>query len=155
VERDDFVIWTNYADYFYGPERRINEILSKEVNFKKAPFPKNEDEFADLLKKNGLDIASIRDGYGNPVLLTSRIKDRYVDQITYENGKQVIKPVSDKLLVFAISGHSLDPSGPLVELTTFSTIITAIYAGTPGAAIDVTAAYYMGERRHQRDHHRS
>jgi hypothetical protein len=58
----------------------------------------------------------------------------------------VIKPVSDKLLVFSVRGHSLDASGLEADLATFSSVITAFYAGGPGVGMDVTTAYYIGAK---------
>ncbi len=99
---DDFDIWKNYSDYFYKTEQTINETLSTEVNSGKKPFPKDEAEFAAMLKNGGLDLAAVKDGYGRAVELTSAVETRYVDKTIYEGGKQIIKPATDQLRVFSI-----------------------------------------------------
>ncbi|HRH40055.1 MAG TPA: MG2 domain-containing protein [Pyrinomonadaceae bacterium] len=120
---DDFTIWTSQIDYFLDTEKEINRILSQTVNIGKKPFPKDDIEFKQILKDNGLDFAKILDGWGNPVYLTSRKENRYADKTVVENGKQKIIPVTQELQTFTIRSQG---TGSLThfDLATFSSVIT-------------------------------
>ncbi|MBX7173681.1 MAG: carboxypeptidase regulatory-like domain-containing protein [Pyrinomonadaceae bacterium] len=120
---DDFTVWTSAIDYFAETEKEINRILSQTVNVGKKPFPKDDIEFKQILKDNGLDFAKILDGWGNPVYLTSRKENRYADKVVIENGKQKITPVTQELQTFTIRSQG---TGGLThfDLATFSSVIT-------------------------------
>lgn len=144
---DDFDIWKTHSDYFYKTENRINEILNVEVNSGKKPFPKNTTEFTAMLRSGGLDLATVKDGYDRPVVLTSYSTTRYVDKTTYENGKQVIKPVTDQLLVFSVMSMAASrPSSDDFELAKFSTIVTEAFGATPTSKAEVKNVAFTGGR---------
>lgn len=120
---DDFTVWTSSIDYFADTEKEINRILSQTVNISKKPFPKDDIEFKQLLKDNGLDFGKILDGWGNPVYLTSRKENRYADKTIIENGKQKITPVTQEVQIFTIRSQGTG-NYTHFDLATFSSVIT-------------------------------
>jgi len=123
---DDIDLWKTSTDYFIETENKINEILNKEVNFGKKPFPTDAGEFAGMLRRNGLDLRTILDGYGRPVMTTMVVRQRYTDKTTYENGKQTIVPMSDELREFIIRTKGVNVESDLddLEIARFSSVIT-------------------------------
>ena len=138
---DDFDVWKNYSDYFYKTEQAINEILSREVNSGKKPFPKDEAEFIAMIKNGGLNLARIMDGYSRPVNLSSAVVTRYIDKTTFENGKQIVKPTTEQVRVFAIKS-STDNS----ELAKFSSVITEIFGYNPSSKAEIRSVAFSGGR---------
>lgn len=145
---DDFDIWKTNSDHFYKTENKINEILNTEVNSGKKPFPKNAPEFTAMLKSGGVDLAAIKDGYGRPVRLTYDYTTRYVDKSTYENGKQVIKPATDQLLVFSVmsEGENLASASDDADLAKFSSVVTEAYGFDPKSKAEVKNVAFTGGR---------
>lgn len=146
--RDDFDAWTVSTDYFYKSENQINEMLSREVNAEKKPFPKDKAEFTALLSSSGLDLGLVRDGYRQPVYLTSADISRYADRTTYENGKQVIKPVTEKLRVFTIRSKGADPARESddFDLARFSSVVTELWGFDGSSKGEINSVVFNGAR---------
>lgn len=145
---DDFELWRNSIDYFRQTEREINRILSEEINLKKKPFPRSEKEFTEMLQKGGLDIASVKDGYGRAVYVTGTLEPRYTDKTKIENGKVTTTPVTEQLMSFKVRSNGPDPVmvSDDVDLSTFSGAITAAHRGTGFAKADVTTTVFTGAK---------
>ena len=124
--RDDFDVWTSSIDYFAETDFAINRIFSQTVNGGKREFPKDDVEFKRILKENGLDLANVKDGYGQPVYLTFEKKPRYADKTTVENGKQKITPVTEEVLTFRIRSNGVNGfnGGDDFDLTSFSGVLS-------------------------------
>lgn len=123
---DDFDVWTSRIDYFAKTETEINEILNREVNRDKKPFPQSQDEFIKLLKTNDLDFGRIRDGYGNAPELIFRKESKYADKTVIENGKQKITPVTQEIIYFSLYSKGADEKSSYDDfpLALFSSVIT-------------------------------
>jgi hypothetical protein len=145
---DDIKVWTSYVNYFHEYENRINDILAREVNGNKKPFPVDEQEFTAMLKRNGLNLTDVKDGYDRPVYLTSYYQDRYVDETTYVNGKQVIKPVSVRLHIFSLRSRGQSPNldNDDEELASFSSVITRNYVVRPNGSVEISMVAYTGAK---------
>jgi uncharacterized protein YfaS (alpha-2-macroglobulin family) len=103
--RDDFDVWKSPIDYFAETDIAINRIFSQTVNGGTRPFPRDDAEFKQILKENGLDLSNIKDGYGQPVYLTFEKTPRYSDKTIVENGKQKITPVTEEVLTFRLRSN--------------------------------------------------
>lgn len=125
-EGDDFDVWTSRIDYFAKTETEINEILNREVNRDKKPFPQSTEEFINLLKRNGLDFSQIRDGYGNPPELLFNREVKYADKTKIENGKTTVTPVTQEIVSFALRSKGADQKSEYddFQLAVFSSAIT-------------------------------
>ena len=144
---DDFDVWKNYIDFFSGAESEINEILNKEINIGKKPFPKDDAELRSLLKRNGLDLASVKDGYGDPVTLWVHDVPRYVGKTVFKNGKQVIKPATDIFRVFSVRGHGTERARDEdVELASLSSVVTEMTAANQFSKADVNSVAFSGAK---------
>ncbi len=139
---DDFDVWKSYTDYFHQTENRINTVLDEQVNAGKLPFPTSDDEFKALLKIGGLDLASILDGNGRPVILRSNVAMRYADRTSYVDGKQVIRPVTEELRTFTFFTDDLNQ----IEIAKFSTVVTQAFAANRGSSAEVRSIAYTGGR---------
>lgn len=145
---DDFDVWRTSTDYFADTEKDINRILDDEVNQKKKSFPRGEKEFIEMLDKNGLQVASIRDGYGQPVYLAAYIQPRYGDKTKVFNGKTEITPVSEELMVIKVrsrGGDGIDNSNDF-DLATFSSVITESSKGLGFSRTDVHTTSFSGAK---------
>jgi len=120
---DDFDVWTNYTDYFTDTEISLSNTIAAAMRDNKSHAPKDEDEFKRMLKNNGLDLAAVRDVFGESVVLTSERQTRYVDKVVIENGEQKITPVSQQMLIFKLRSKGPDRviSADDFDLATFST----------------------------------
>ena len=105
---DDFEVWSSETDYFIEIENRINKTFSETVNQGKKSFPASEAEFWQILKEKGLDLAQIRDAFGQSVYVESSKYVRYDDKSKIENGKQTLTPVTQEVVVFAIRSKGAD-----------------------------------------------
>lgn len=144
--RDDFDVWTSPIDYFAEIDIAINKILSQTVNGGRRPFPKDDAEFKQMLKENGLDFASIKDGYNQPVYLTFDKVSRYADKTTVENGKQKITPVTEEVLTFRIrsSGANRENGGDDFDLTSVSGVVSEQSKDTKYETKDVKTVAFSG-----------
>jgi hypothetical protein len=145
---DDFEVWKILSDYFAPLERDINRILDAEVNQQKRPFARTDAEFISMLRRGGLDLASINDGYGRPVYLLGTLESRYTDNRTIENGKTAITPVTQALMKFSIRtrGADLNSGADDRELANFSGAITEAHKGTGFTAVDVKTVVLSGSK---------
>lgn len=143
---DDFDVWKNTVDHFAPSEQAISRILDDEVNVKKQPFPRDVAQFVATLRKNGLEIDSIKDGNGRPVSVTVSTKPRYSDKTTIENGVTKITPTTEEMVVFKLwsVGNDLIDGSDDKELATFSTVITEAHKGTGFAKTDVKSTVFSG-----------
>ncbi|MFN6962915.1 MAG: MG2 domain-containing protein [Pyrinomonadaceae bacterium] len=145
---DDVEVWKSYIDHFGDSERDINRALDLEINQRRQPFPRNEAEFAETLRRGGIDLASIRDGYGQPVYVTAVRQTRYADKTTVENGKTKITPVTEELMVFKVNTAGEDRASDTDDavLATFSSVITEAHKGTGFAMTDVSTTVFSGAK---------
>ena len=145
---DDFEVWKNYTDYFAQSEWSIHKALSDEVNVKKKPFPRSESDFVEMLRSHGIELSSVRDGYGNPVYLASALESRYVDKTKIENGKTTITPVTAEMLFFKLrsKGADVGVSNDDTDLATFSAALTEAYRGTGFSKAEVKTLVYSGAK---------
>jgi len=140
---DDFVLASSAIDYFGEVESSINAILDAEVNRQKHPFPRTEAEFIAMLSRGGLDLSKIKDGYGQPVILTAEKTTRYSDKtVTTSDGHTTITPVTEELMVFHIRGTANDEVH--TDLAVFSGAITEAYAGNGFEAAEVKTIPFTG-----------
>jgi hypothetical protein len=143
---DDFDVWKSPIDYFAEIDIAINKILSQTVNGGKRSFPKDDTEFKQMLKENGLDLANIKDGYGQTVYLTFDKTPRYADKTIIENGKQKITPVTEEVLTFRIRSNGergYDGSDDF-DLTSVSGVLTEQSKDTKYEMKDVKTIAYSG-----------
>jgi hypothetical protein len=145
---DDFEVWMNDADYFGESESAVNRVLDLEVNVKKSPFPRDDKNFTEMLQRNGLDISSIKDGYGRPVYIVGLIESRYIDKTKVENGKTSITPATQEMMSFRLRGMGKDGviTSDDSDLATFSGGITEAYKGTNFAKADVRTVVFSGAK---------
>lgn len=145
---DDFDVWKTYTDYFADAEREISRILHEEINLKRKPFPRNETEFSNLLTKNGLDVTSLKDGYGRSVYVASTIQPRFVDKTKIENGKTAVTPVTEELMIYRIRSAGEDGlfSSDDFDLATFSAVITEQSKNYGFAKTEVTSTVFSGAK---------
>ncbi|MBS1796180.1 MAG: carboxypeptidase regulatory-like domain-containing protein [Acidobacteria bacterium] len=144
--RDDFDVWISRVDYFAETEAAINRIFSRTVNSGKRPFPGDDAEFKQLLKENGLDFSTIKDGDGRPVYLGFEKTPRYSDKTVVENGKQKITPVTEEVLTFHIrsSGVNQSVGGDDYDLATFTGVLSEQSKETKYLTKDVRALAFSG-----------
>ncbi|HKP67722.1 MAG TPA: alpha-2-macroglobulin family protein, partial [Pyrinomonadaceae bacterium] len=145
---DDFEVWKTYTDYFAGTEREINRVLSEEVNTKKEPFPRTEQGFTEMLRRGGLDVASIKDGYGRPVYVVGNIETQYTDKTKIEKGTTTVTPTTQEMMMFRIRGNGADPGmvSDDPDLAIFSGAITEAHRGTGFAKAEVKTVVYSGAK---------
>ncbi|MCO6511107.1 MAG: carboxypeptidase regulatory-like domain-containing protein, partial [Aridibacter famidurans] len=105
---DDFQLHYSAIDYFSETEQRITTILSEERNDDAWVFPETEDEFWELVEKNGIPRGSILDGFGRPVFVTTYERWEYSDKETVSDGKLSIKPVTQKVRFIEIRSTGRD-----------------------------------------------
>jgi hypothetical protein len=105
---DDFDVWKSEIDYFAETEKRINQAFSETVNAGKKSFPASEAEFAEMLGEKGIDLAQIRDGFGEPVYLALRKYSRFDDKSRIDNGKQTLLPVTQEMAAFTLRSKGSD-----------------------------------------------
>ena len=145
---DDFDAWTNNIDYFGESEAAVNRILDEEVNLKKKPFPRSESAFLEMLRQSGLDINSIKDGYGRSVYVVGQLESRYIDKTKVENGKTSITPATQEMMMFKLRSMGLDGviTSDDSDLATFSGAITEAHKGTNFAKADVRTVVFSGAK---------
>ncbi|MEO8572428.1 MAG: MG2 domain-containing protein [Pyrinomonadaceae bacterium] len=145
---DDFEVWRTWIDYFSKPESEINRVLSDEFNLKKKPFPRSEAEFTEVLRRGGIDISSIKDGWGRPVYVRAAIETRYSDKTKTQNGKTTITPVTEELMSFGLRSNGPDPgkASDAVDLAYFSAAITAAHKGNGFSKAEVTTTVFSGAK---------
>jgi len=145
---DDVDVWTSNIDYFGDSEKEINRVLDQEVNFKKRPFPRNEQEFGEMLRKNGINIDDIKDGYGRTVYVAGKLETQFVNKTVIENEKTIVRPVSQEMMSFKIRSMGQDAviSGDDSDLAAFSGAITEAYKGTGFAKADARTVVYSGAK---------
>ncbi len=110
---DDFTVWTNRLDYFAPTEAAISEAVGQA-----ASKPGTTEQFSNLLKKNGINVESILDGYGHKVYVTSREISRFTNRARIENYQRygekslfqstIITPVTEKVVVFSVRSPGKD-----------------------------------------------
>jgi hypothetical protein len=85
---DDFVIWTSAIDYFAETKAAIEKALALRVQ-QKGRFPQDEREFRKVLEDAGVNLNTLRDGWGRAYYLMFRTEARYTDKTVTknENGK--------------------------------------------------------------------
>lgn len=147
-QRDDFDIWKTFKDYFSGAETAINRALDAEINQAKKPFPQSEAAFIDALRRGGLDISFIEDGYGRPVEVKGSIARRYADNTKIENGKTTITPVTQEIVTFSLLSKGADLSSAVDDrsLATFSAAITEAHKGTGFESFAIKTSVFSGSR---------
>ncbi len=123
--KDDFDVWKTSQDYFYKTEQKISEIFARTVNAGKRAFPRNDDEFKQILLENDLDFSQIKDGYGKLVYLTYNKFSRYSDKTVIENGKEKITPVTEEVVNFNIQseGANIYETRDNAVLSSFSGVV--------------------------------
>ncbi len=89
---DDFVISTCLIDYAAEANAQINHALT--AHFKKTSLiPQNEGGLRDTLKRSGVDLDELRDGWGNRYYATLKTTSRYSDRVTqFDQARQGEKP---------------------------------------------------------------
>ena len=145
---DDFEVWKTSIDYFAKAEIDVNRILSEEVNTRKKPFPRTEAEFTEILRRGGLEIPAIKDGWGRPVYVVATPETRYVDKTRIDNGKTTITPVTEELMTFRLRSRGPDPANVSddVDLAAFSGAITAAYKGNGFSTAEVKTTVFSGAK---------
>lgn len=145
---DDFDAWKSYIDYFGQSEKDINRILAEEVNMAKKPFPRSQGEVIAMLRRGGLDIATVKDGYGRPVYVTGSLETRYVDKTEIVAGKTTITPATQEMMMFKIRSNGADVNIDTddSDLATFSGAITEAHRGTNFSKIEVTTTVFSGAK---------
>ncbi len=134
-EYNDFVIWSNRADYFADTESHLQTILSNYASERKS-FPKSETEFKEILKRADVDFDQLRDGWNRPLELKFETYSRYADKILLESvteygaetkQKTTLVPVTQQIAVFRVlSAGENGKFGDYSDLTlaTFSGVIS-------------------------------
>lgn len=132
---DDFTIWTNRTDYFAETESRLQAILSNYIN-RKETFPKDENDFKEILKNDGVDFDALRDGWNRPLRLNLKVSARYSDKIKTESvakyggqaeKKTTITPVTQQVATFDVQSAGADGifgNGDDVSLMTFAGVVS-------------------------------
>jgi hypothetical protein len=145
---DDFDAWKSEIDYFQKTEKRINHIFSQTVNSGTIQFPKTDDEFKRILRENGVKFEDLRDGFGNPVYLTLNKQFRYSDKTKAENGRQIVKPVTEELAVFAVrsDGANKMTTTDDFDLLTVSGVISEQSKDTKYEKADVKTITFSGAK---------
>lgn len=143
---DDFDVWTSSIDYFIESQQAIDRILGQNVNAGKRPFPKDEAEFTAILKENGLDIAKVLDGFGQPVYIFATRQARFADKTTVENGKQKITPVTEEVVTIAIRSSGADRSDGRddFDLASYSGVLNERSKDTAYLTKDIKTVAYSG-----------
>jgi hypothetical protein len=110
---DDLRVWTNQIDHFERIEARI--VISQQ-NVAKPPL--TVEEFKALLLADGIDVDSLKDGYGNKLYVTVRQYSRFSDRVTSvrvnEYGtegyvdKKIVTPVTQEVISFMIRSPGED-----------------------------------------------
>ncbi len=80
---DDFSVWVVQTRYFAADEKRINELLSKNLAVN-SKYPANEAEFKQVLATSGIDFDALRDGWGRPYYIEFRSEERFTDKMVIE-----------------------------------------------------------------------
>lgn len=132
---DDFTVWTSRADYFADAESKIQTVLSDYANRTKT-FPKDADEFKEILKKGGVDFDALRDGSNRSLRLELTVYSRYADKAKTEvvgaygeaaGEKLIITPVTQQIAAFRIRSVGADGAEGNYDdfdLTTFSGVLS-------------------------------
>lgn len=143
---DDFEVWTSSIDYFIESQQTIDRILGQNVNAGRRPFPKDEAEFTAILKENGLDIATVRDGFGQPVYVLATRQTRFADKMTIENGKQKITPVTEDVITLSLRSSGPDRSDPRddLDLASYSGVLNERSKDTAYLTKDIKTVAYSG-----------
>jgi hypothetical protein len=81
---DDFTIWTTRTDYFSEKRTAIDAALNRHLR-EANTFPRDEKSLADVLRKSGLSLRDLRDGWGRQPYVVFRSETRYTDSVTTEN----------------------------------------------------------------------
>jgi len=146
--KDDFDVWTSEIDYFAETEKRINKVFSETVNAGKKSFPKDEAEFEQILKENGIDLDLLRDGFGEAVYLNFNKFSRYEDKTKIENGKLLITPVTEEVAVFTIRSKGADRlySSDDFDLTTVSGVLAEQSKDTDYSKSSVKTVTFSGAK---------
>ncbi len=133
---DDFTIWTTLDDYFAESRAAIDPALNAYLN-KTGNFPQTDAELRDALRRAGLKLDDMRDGWGNQLYATFSMETRYGDHITLEsrgnydpNATQqhtVIRPVNQT--VYHINLRSAGADGKVgtpddFDAATYSTLVS-------------------------------
>lgn len=144
--RDDFEVWKTATDYFAEIDFAVNKIFSQTVNGGRREFPRDDAEFKQILKENGLDLSQVKDGYGQPVYLTFEKTPRYSDKMTVENGKQKITPVTEEVLTFRIRsvGANSNNGADDFDLTSVSGVVSEQSKDTKYETKDVKTIAFSG-----------
>ncbi len=110
---DDFYVWNSQIDYFAATEMKISD-AQRSVK----PIPMNEAGFRASLTAAGINVASLRDGNGNPLYIVAAQSSRNWDRVTIENvqnygdsrvtERRTITPVSQKIIEFSIRSNGRD-----------------------------------------------
>lgn len=145
---DDFDVWKSAIDYFAETEKRINRIFSQTVNSGVKEFPKTDAEFKSILGENGVKFEDLRDGFGNPVYLTFNKQFRYSDKTKLENGKQIVKPVTEELAVFSLRSDGANKTilADDFDLLTVSGVISEQSKDTKYEKADVKTITFSGAK---------
>ena len=129
-----FDTWKTYTDYFSITERKINRILSENINLAGKPFPQSNESFISMLKESDLRFDQLKDGFGRAVYALFKTKSRYSDKTTIKNGKKTIVPVTHKVSYIEIRSKGKNGTKGTIGrnsddfiLTTFSSVITEQY----------------------------
>ncbi|PYT01630.1 MAG: hypothetical protein DMF63_01935 [Acidobacteria bacterium] len=145
---DDFEVWKTSSDYFSPTEQTINRILSEEVNQRHKPFPKSEAEFRDTLRRGGLDLAAVKDGWGREVYVTGELEKQYVDKTKIVDGKTTITTATEEMMTFRIRSNGADPSivSDDKDIAFFSAAITAASRGSGFRNVEVSTTVFSGAK---------
>ncbi len=128
---DDFDVWKSYGDYFSKIEFRINEILTGITRDDKKPFPADDVEFTNTLKRYGVEIISILDAYGEPV---------YLQMVKRTNAQSR----EETLFIIKSKGPDRMPGYDDFELGAFSSLITDSLASMRPSRSKIRSVGYTG-----------
>jgi hypothetical protein len=82
---DDFNLWTSITDYFTEARERVDAALAAHVRAG-GVFPQNEAALREALRRGGVRLEELRDGWGRAVYATFGSEKQYADRVKVEGG---------------------------------------------------------------------
>jgi hypothetical protein len=80
---DDFTLWTSITDYFTEARARVDAALAAHVRAG-GVFPQDEAALREALRRGGVRLEELRDGWGRAVYATFGSEKQYADRVKVE-----------------------------------------------------------------------
>ncbi len=153
IRLDDFTVWTSRIDYTSEMKATLEQAINEHYR-KTNHFPQNRNEFAAVMKEQGVDFEALRDGWGSAYYATFKTVSRYGDRMTINNygpttaaGKPRtdITPVTRQITYLTVRSRGEDGKENTpddFDVTSFSRIVaeqSAIRANKTGVGTAISS----------------